>query len=105
MFLLLACAGGESADPCADAPTLSWENFGAGFVTQSCQSCHASTSAERNGAPEGVVFDSADEVWAQRDRVLAVATGEAPTMPPEGGVEEDERLKLELWLSCAEPGT
>jgi uncharacterized membrane protein len=85
---------------CEDAPVVTWDNFGAGFVTQSCQSCHASTTPDRHGAPEDVVFDTEEDVWAWSDRILVRSIGEEPTMPPQGGVSEDDRYLLEVWLTC-----
>lgn len=104
LALLAGCAdkGGIAADTglCADAPVLMWANFGEGFMVENCQACHASTSLDRNDAPEGVVFDTLDDVKAQVDRILARATGDDPTMPPQGGVDADDRLRLQIWLSC-----
>ena len=106
---LALCAGcgdksGESATTdtgfCTDAPVLMWANFGQGFMTENCQSCHASSSADRHGAPEDVTFDSVGDAVAQADRVLARATGESPDMPPEGGVSDEDRQKLEIWMRC-----
>lgn len=105
-LLLLACAGGPAetgdtgAGACADAPVVTYDNFGKGFLTESCQSCHASTSPNRNGAPESVVFDTEADVAAHADTILLVATGDAPRMPPEGGVSDDDRYLLEVWLTC-----
>jgi uncharacterized membrane protein len=106
LFLLLACEGAEVdtyADSfCQDVPRLEWENFGDGFMTQNCQPCHASTSAARYGAPEDTIFDTEEETLALADRVLARATGDDADMPPAGGVEDDDMLKLEIWLTCWE---
>jgi hypothetical protein len=74
ILLLWACAGGDSADACADAANLHWETFGEPFMLNYCQACHASTAADRHGAPASVVFDTEAEVLRQRDRVLARAT-------------------------------
>jgi hypothetical protein len=114
LFFLFAC-GGESApdsepastDPCTDAPIVTWDNFGAGFLNESCDSCHASTvtGAARNGAPEAVSFDTKEEAWAWSDAILRMATGENPQMPPEGGPSEDDRVRLFWWLGCGEEGT
>jgi uncharacterized membrane protein len=112
--LLLGCTPDEeTADPpaatgdtgtadsfCADAPVTTWDNFGAGFVTQHCQACHASSAPERNGAPTDVSFDTEDDVWMWADRILTRSAGEAPDMPPQGGVDEDDRYLLEVWLTC-----
>lgn len=106
LFLLSACtdkgADTVAADTglCADAPVLMWANFGEGFLTENCQSCHASTTLNRHDAPDDVFFDTLDEVKAQSAEILARATGDAPTMPPEGGVEDVEREKLTIWLTC-----
>ncbi len=116
LLWLLACAGPEAPqdsvqdtapaeDFCAEAPVVRWTNFGQGFITGSCQGCHASTTPDRYGAPEGVTFDSVEEVWAQKDMILLTCTGEAPSMPPNGGVHEDDRTRLAWWLRCAPEGT
>jgi len=101
-LLLVGCGGPDDTGLCIDAAPVYWEDFGEGFVTGSCQSCHASTAADRNGAPEEVVFDSVKDAWEWSDRILARATGEAPTMPPSGGVTESDRTKLTWWLLCGE---
>ncbi|MEQ1503657.1 MAG: hypothetical protein ABMB14_15570, partial [Myxococcota bacterium] len=75
-----------TGDPCADAPITTWDNFGAGFVTQHCDTCHASTTPNRHDAPVDVTFDDEDQVWAWADRILARAAGDEATMPPQGGV-------------------
>jgi len=96
---------GDTADPCADVPMLTYNNFGKGFMTENCQGCHASTSAERYGAPESVTFDTVDEVWTWSERILSRSAGADASMPPAGGVSKDDRTKLEWWLLCAEEGT
>ncbi len=95
---------GDTGTPawCDDAPVLTWANFGEGFVTESCQSCHASTTLDRRGAPADVVFDDRETTLALGDRVLARATGDRPTMPPQGGVTDDDRERLAIWLTCWE---
>lgn len=117
LLLGLAACGDKDTDPaagsdtgglpvadtgmCADAPVVTWENFGHGFVLERCQSCHASTADNRYGAPEGVTFDTKEETLAQSDRILARAV-DAETMPPSGGVDPDDLELLELWLTCWE---
>lgn len=95
----------DSADPCADAPTVTYANFGRAFVTGSCQGCHASTAADRYDAPETVTFDTVDECWTWSARILARAAAADPTMPPQGGVTDDDRQLLTWWLTCSEEGT
>jgi uncharacterized membrane protein len=106
LLLGLACGGQEAKEneetggPCADLPVLTWDNFGQGFLIENCQACHASSSPNRNGAPEDVTFDTEEQALAWADAILATAGGEAPRMPPEGGVSDDDRQRLEIWLNC-----
>ena len=111
--LLMGCSGSQdtgNADTgiCADAPLLTYANFGRGFLIEYCQGCHASTTVDRHGAPgEGdpggaVFFDTLDEAWEQADRILARTLSE--TMPPSGGVADEDLVRLEWWLSCGEEG-
>lgn len=97
--------GGADTGPCADVPLVNYNNFGQAFITHTCQGCHASTAADRYGAPEDSTFDTVEQVWAQRDRVLIRAAVDPPTMPPAGGSSEDDRVRLRWWLECAEEGT
>ena len=91
-----------STDLCADAPVVTWENFGQGFLIANCQSCHAEATESRNGAPEDITFDTYEQSIAQADRILARAAADPPTMPPLGGTLEDDRYLLEVWLTCWE---
>jgi len=107
--LLLACtsstgsdSGAPSPSSCDDAPMVTWDSFGEGFVTESCQTCHASTATNRNGAPLSVVFDTREETLAQADAILRVVTSDVPTMPPQGGISEDDRALVSYWLTCWE---
>ncbi len=102
---LLGCATEVLPPLCDDAPVVTWGNFGAGFVLERCAGCHAATAPNRYGAPEGVTFDTVDEVWSHRDAVLRTVVDDPPSMPPSTALTEDERLLVELWLTCAAPGT
>lgn len=103
---LLGCGGDEdSADACAGVPLVNWDNFGDAFMGESCRGCHSATSPSRVGAPEGMDFDTVDQVWAWKAAILGTAGTDAPTMPPEGGTTADDREKLHWWLECAEEGT
>ena len=123
LFSLVACAGDGSAEgdtggaapdtgsvdwetvDCADAPVLTWDNFGAGFTRHYCQGCHASGVTNRYGAPEQVVFDTVDDAWLWQERILARSVGADADMPPAGGTTADDQVRLRLWLACAEEGT
>ena len=109
-FGLAACTGDpvastEDSGFCATAPVVTFESFGSGFVTENCQTCHASTAPDRHDAPAGVTFDDAARCWEWRDRILARASGAEATMPPMGGTTDDDRYLLEVWLTCAAEGT
>jgi uncharacterized membrane protein len=104
---LLACGDKDDGDDtaaglCADAPVVTWDNFGEGFLTENCQSCHSADTADRHGAPEDVNFDTEEEALDQADRILARAATASPTMPPAGGTQEEDRTLLTLWLTCWE---
>jgi cytochrome c5 len=87
-----------AADACAEAGVLNGDNFGAAFTLHNCQRCHGTNLTERQGAPQGVSFESSSKVWSRRDDVLAPAGVDPPTMPPMGGTMEDDRQRLRLWL-------
>jgi uncharacterized membrane protein len=87
------------ADLCANAPVVTWENFGAGFVTQNCQACHAASAPERQGAPSDVVFDTEDDVLERSAGVLGRVVDRGD-MPPQGGLTDDDRYLTEVWLTC-----
>jgi len=103
-------AGSDSADPesgpidCADEIDVNWINFGQGFFIENCFGCHHADTPDRYGAPEEIVFSGIEDVWDQKGMVLMVSAGEDPTMPPNGGTTDLDRRKLEIWLTCGEPG-
>lgn len=114
LLLLLACTrdAPDSAtdsqaegDFCADVPVVRWNNFGEGFLVGHCQGCHASTAPDRYGAPEAITFDNVDQVWLNAGGILYTVASEGPSMPPNGGVSDDDRMRLQWWLRCAPPGT
>ena len=84
-------------------PEMTWQSFGNGFFATYCQGCHASGTADRHGAPESVVFDSEADVLARVDAMTRTTLAEAPTMPPGGGIPEEQRELLAAYLKCASP--
>ncbi len=94
-----ADTGRVTVDPaCVDA-TATWESFGEGFFTTWCQACHSRTTPQRSGAPEGIDFDTpADLVtWAGAIEQSVLV---AESMPLGGGLDEDDRGRLEELLRC-----
>jgi uncharacterized membrane protein len=111
-MLLLACEGAPldsaarldavpSVRPaeCADAPSVTWDGWGEGFVTTWCQACHSATTEERNDSPLGVDFDTEADLrfWADSVRRTVLEDG---TMPVGGGVSEETAVLLETLLDC-----
>ncbi len=100
-FLISAVSCGGTGDlECETAVT--YESFGQGFLEESCQPCHSSSSANRYGAPEAIFFDTREVVFEQLDEIYRVTLSEAADMPPSGGITELDRELLELWLGCME---
>ena len=109
IWFLLACGGVEDsaikdeesaviiAEACLDAPT--FEGWTKGFLRSQCQACHASTAVERYGAPESVYFDDY-EAAVEHKELIASSVLERATMPPAGGVSEEEQQLLAWWLDC-----
>ena len=112
LFLALACGGANSADDsgagalCVDAPVLTWENFGEGFLRENCESCHGSEAPYRQSTsappPADIHFGDKDSALRLKDQILSSAAGAAPRMPPRGGVGVEDREKLNIWLRCWE---
>jgi hypothetical protein len=84
--------------------TLTYANFGAGFMNAHCQSCHSSDAPDRLGAPGEFIFDTQAQVIRHKDRIFVRSAADNVTMPP--GPEDpplDERTKLAEWLACGAP--
>lgn len=91
--------------PCEEQPVITYDTFGRGFLATYCDGCHGSAVVERQGAPPEVVFDSAAGASMFADRILARTAppdGSEATMPPVGGVTEEHRDRLIVWLTCWE---
>ncbi len=103
---MLACSepadSGEEPALCADAPTVTWETFGEALLVENCQSCHASTSESRNGAPEAVTFDTYEDAMTWGESILRTTDPAARTMPPGIALADADRERLEIWLRCWE---
>jgi uncharacterized membrane protein len=93
--LLLACT--QPADTAGCSP--SWDPWGHSFFVQWCDACHAETTPNRYGAPEGVTFDTERQVLEQVDRVQARVLDQQD-MPPGSPIDADELALLQDWLDC-----
>lgn len=103
LLALLACDT-PAPDSCA---TTSWDQVGRPFVDTWCTPCHSGTLplAERQGAPVDVNYDELASVIAAADRIRARISGDAPSMPPGGGVPRGSRDAFVDWLDCGAPGS
>lgn len=119
LALLVACGSADEAtgdapvvaddaaleDPgeCDRDPPLSYDNFGLGFFTRYCTSCHSSqlSGADRSGAPDTYNFDSEGQIQAYLGIIRATTLGDEPTMPPGGSPTETELSLLDEWLTCS----
>ena len=101
LLLALACASGDAESPsdtAEAAPVVTWANFGQALMIEHCQPCHATTAPNRHDAPEAVTFDTHEDAILWKERILARATGDAPTMPPAIRLDDQDRELLETWL-------
>jgi uncharacterized membrane protein len=106
-LMLLACdgevpaqdSGNVQSSLCEEGYDLSWDNFGHGFFLTYCTSCHSADSPNRFGAPEGIDFDTEEQVLAWRDR-LHVVVLEEESMPLGGGVFDDDLYLFEIYMEC-----
>jgi uncharacterized membrane protein len=83
---------------------LTYEGFAEGFFIKNCNSCHAASAEDRNGAPIAYVFDTYDQVVSLKDRVFLRAAADNATMPPgPDDPSQDERDALAEWIACGAP--
>jgi uncharacterized membrane protein len=105
LLALVACgAANESLEQRAcpsGGTTLTYQTFGAEFFAQWCESCHAASSTDRNGAPPNVTFDTQAQVVQWKDRIYARAADDNTSMPlgPDGP-DSTTRHQLGDWLAC-----
>ena len=111
----LACSDHEDEGPpsgavCPDASTLTWDNFGKGFMDSYCVRCHSTTltGAARQGAHSDHNFDSAELVSDEIDHTdeqAAAGPDAVNTRMPIGAPTptDAERRQLGEWLACGAP--
>ena len=89
----------DTADICSTAPYVSWDNKVRGLITTHCQGCHSSVTPYTYGAPTSVTFDTEQETinWQERIQVRVL---DLEDMPPAGGLLEEDKYLLQVWLSC-----
>lgn len=95
----------DTALICPKGTFLTYENFGAAFLSNHCLTCHSRNipTAQRSGAPDSVNFDSALDAALYRTLIFAKTQGTNPTMPPGGTLTSNQKLALAEWLNCGAP--
>lgn len=98
LTLLFNCGPGLPACP-DGGTTLTYDNFGAAFMTSHCIQCHGTARAEK-----GITLHTAALVRSFADASNAVA-GVGTSMPPRDSAPTTaaERGSLAQWLSCGAP--
>ena len=114
LSLLVACGELESIPPadsaapltgalaevdCAASPDVTWDNWAGGKLETHCQGCHASQTPDRYGAPDAVAFDTEADARRWRDRIYQ-RTLVSEEMPPAGGLTDDDKYLLTVFLAC-----
>jgi uncharacterized membrane protein len=102
-------SGGAATNAvCPPTPTLTYENFGKGFMQTYCLRCHSQTvtSSARKGAPSDHNFDTFADIKPLADHIDGYAgSGPGATntrMPPDTPKPSvEERAKLSEWLACS----
>lgn len=113
MWLAVGLLGCDEASPetpttvpaadCADA-ALSWENTGGPILIGWCAPCHAGSldTADRQGAPPGVDFDTLEASRPFADRIVERAVTSLD-MPLGGPLTDQDQLRLLDWIGCGMP--
>lgn len=86
-------------DPCDLQPEVTWSGWAQGFFRGYCTSCHSRTTPDRWGAPEGLNFDTEEDVVSRVDQIRS-AVLESDRMPVGGGVLASDLELLEVYLDC-----
>ena len=105
LLFLWACQpdGPPEVPPTVDCDEVQPEEYEDLTIWTSCTECHASdlTGAYRQGAPEGVDFDTYEASAAlAEDAAIEVYIG---NMPFTGTVTEAEKQALYAWAMCGTP--
>jgi len=104
--------GPPTESECPPAQTLSYENFGKGFMESYCTECHDShkRGEDRQGATSFHDFDTIYGIRAVYEHIDFTAAA-GPTdvvndsMPPDGEPSPtlEERKQLGEWIACEMP--
>ena len=117
VLALAGCGGNPVFGPpteatCPQGSTLTYENFGKGFMTHYCTKCHSSElkGADRMGAPSFHDFDTVFGIRAVSDHIDET-TAAGPAAVNDGMPQSEpfptleERKQLGEWIACGMPET
>lgn len=95
----------ETSLNCPKGTYLTYDNFGAGFLSTYCLSCHSAKVPEgkRGGAPITANFDTALDASRYRALMLSKTQGAKPSMPPGQVLKTKEKEAFAEWLKCGTP--
>ena len=93
----------EGLVDCLAEPEVSWSGWASGFFLTHCQGCHAATTPDRRGAPEGVDFDAEPLALQWREPIYDRVVVDQD-MPPAGGLTADDLHLITVYLACAPGG-
>ncbi len=90
---------------CPKGTYITYENFGAGFLSTYCLSCHSAKVPEgkRGGAPLAANFDTAFDASRYRALMLMKTQGTNPSMPPGQVLKAKDKAAFAEWLNCGAP--
>lgn len=90
---------------CPSESFLTYENFGAPFLSEHCTGCHSALVPDdmRQQAPRGIDFETLAKVRERDGLIFRRAADDNATMPPIGGPGAEERRLLGDWLACGAP--
>jgi uncharacterized membrane protein len=94
-----AGADDTATNNCESAPAVTWEGYAQGKFLAHCEGCHATDTPKRYGAPEAVTFDTEADIRTWKERII-VRMLEQEDMPPAGGLTDDEKYLLNIYLIC-----
>lgn len=98
-FTVAACGGDDDDNPSTDCADAAQQMRGAVVVMTSCTNCHAEDAANRNGAPDGIDFDSEAKIMTRESAIRRRAIT-AETMPPSGPLSQAQQDDLAAYLDC-----
>jgi len=92
----------ERPPECEGLPTVTWEGWSDGFFKTWCRACHSAATTDRNGAPEGMDFDTEAQV-VENASLVRYSVLDEERMPLGGGLYKEDLYLLEVYLDCEIP--